>query len=417
MKEHRNWLVFAKRTKCHHAEALHNLGFINWREGQNFKMSIGDYVYLYVSDERRVRFKTQVVAKHCERQDGKYWTKTAPHDLTYKLEFRDEYNGNELDDAVLREHGFSGGGSIETPSYKNTELLDYIESVFGKERYGYIIDEVIPQERSRELARLIIPILIRWAKQGQTNKTYKHLIKELGYDIFSGIGKQLGKVDKVFKRFREVTGDSNIPMLNSLVKDKDTMLPSDGFSIVYPNYEKMTNEEKKLLVIGLDTKAIEYQNWDWVLAALELVPSKIDTAASETEIRSGKFYGIGGEGEGHKKLKEYTYNHPEALGIKEVKERDMEHILLSGDRLDVYFLLNDGSKIAVEIKPPTSPDADVLRGLFQCVKYKTIMDAEDKIHGEKSNNKSLLVIGGSLSPENQKVRDTLGITVIENLNF
>jgi hypothetical protein len=195
------------------------------------------------------------------------------------------------------------------------------------------------------------------------------------------------------------------------------MLPSEGFSIVYPNYENMTNEEKKLLVIGLDTKAIEYQNWDWVLPALELVPSTIDTAASEAAIRSGKFYGSGGEGEDHKKLKEYIYNHPETLGIKNVKERDMEHILLSGDRLDVYFVLNDGSKIAVEIKPFTSPDADVLRGLFQCVKYKTILDAEDKIHGEKSNNKSLLVIGGSLSPENQKVRDTLGLTVIENLNF
>ena len=339
------------------------------------------------------------------------------HDPTYKLEYRDEYDGHELDDAVLREHGFNGGGSILTPSYKNTELLDYIESVFGKERYGYIIDEVIPQERSRELARKIIPILIRWAKQGLTNKTYNHLIKELGYMIFSGIGKQLGNVDEVFKRFREVTGDATIPMLNSLVKDKDTLLPSEGFSIVYPNYENMTNEEKKLLVIGLDTKAIEYQNWDWVLAALELVPSTIDTAASEAAIRSGKFYGSGGEGEDHKKLKEYIYNHPETLGIKNVKERDMEHILLSGDRLDVYFVLNDGSKIAVEIKPFTSPDADVLRGLFQCVKYKTILDAEDKIHGEKSNNKSLLVIGGSLSPENQKVRDTLGLTVIENLNF
>ena len=417
MSKNKNWLVFANRDYCHHAEALYELGFINWKARKSFKMSIGDYVYLYVSDDRRVRFKTQVVAENCERQDNKYWQVPPSHDPTYKLEYRDEYDGHELDDAVLREHGFNGGGSILTPSYKNTELLDYIESVFGKERYGYIIDEVIPQKRSRELARLIIPILIRWAKQGQTNKTYNHLIKELGYKIFSGIGKQLGNVDEVFKRFREETGDETIPMLNSLVKDKDTMLPSEGFSIVYPNYEKLTNEEKKLLVIGLDTKAIEYQHWDWVLAALELAPSKIDTAASEAAIRSGKFYGTGGEGEGHKKLKEYIFNHPETLGIKNVKERDMEHILLSGDRLDVYFVLNDGSKIAVEIKPSTSPDADVLRGLFQCVKYKTILDAEDKIHGEKANNSTILVIGGELSPENRKVQEVLGITVIEKVEI
>ena len=91
----------------------------------------------------------------------------------------------------------------------------------------------------------------------------------------------------------------------------------------------------------------------------------------------------------------------------------MEHILLSGDRLDVYFELTDGSKIAVEIKPSTSTDADVLRGLFQCVKYKCVLDAEDKLHGEKHDNTSILVIGGELSPENKKVQDTFGINVIE----
>ena len=92
----------------------------------------------------------------------------------------------------------------------------------------------------------------------------------------------------------------------------------------------------------------------------------------------------------------------------------MEHFLLSGDRLDVFFELIDGSKMAVEIKPSTSPDADVMRGLFQCVKYKSILDAEDKIHGEKTNNSAILIMGGGLSLENQKVKDTLGIYVVEN---
>ena len=94
-------------------------------------------------------------------------------------------------------------------------------------------------------------------------------------------------------------------------------------------------------------------------------------------------------------------------------KRDMEHILLSGDRLDVYFELGDGSKVAVEIKPSTSSDADVMRGLYQCVKYKTILDAEDKVHGNKTNNFAILVIGGELSSENRKVQETLGITIKE----
>lgn len=417
MAEKKNWLVFANRDKCHHAEALYKLGFVNWRARKSFKMSIGDYVYLYVSDERRVRFKTQVVAENCDRQDDKYWQDDAKgatlYDPTYKLEFRDEYKGHDLDDAVLREHGFNGGGSILTPNYKNKELLDYIESVFSKDSYDHIIDDVVPQDKSRELVKKIIPILIRWAKQGLTTRTYDDLTKELGYDRFSGIGKQLGYIGDVFKRLEELSQEK-IPTLNALIKSKSTMLPSPGFSYVYTSYDDMTENEKKIFVMGLNKEAIEYEHWDWVLSSLGLTPSTIDTKASETAIRSGKFYGTGGEGEGHKKLKEYIFNHPETLGFKNVKERDMEHILLSGDRLDVYFLQDDGSKIAVEIKPATSPDADVMRGLYQCVKYKTIMDSEDKVHGEKGNNKALLVIGGSLSPENQKVRDILDIVVVEN---
>ena len=195
------------------------------------------------------------------------------------------------------------------------------------------------------------------------------------------------------------------------------MLPSPGFSYVYTSYDDMTESEKKIFVMGLNKEAIEYEHWDWVLSTLGLTPSTIDTKASETAIRSGKFYGTGGEGEEHKKLKEYVYNHPETIGIKDIMQRDMEHILLSGDRLDVFFEFVDGTKVAVEIKPSTSPDADVMRGLYQCVKYKAILDAEDKVHGNKANNSAILVIGGKLSPDNQMVQEVLGITVIEKVEI
>lgn len=412
MGKTRNWLVFANRKKCHHAEALHDLGFVNWKEGR-IKMSIGDVVYMYMSDTRCVRFKTQVIAEDVRREDGKYWQETPSNDLTFKLKLVDEYNGNDLDDEKLREHGFKGGRSIERPMSNNPILFQYIESSFAKENYDYIIDEVITQKKSRELVRKIIPILIRWAKQGLTEKTYDDLTKELGYDKFSGIGHQLGNIDDVFKRFGELTGES-VPTLNALVKSKFTGLPSPGFNYVYTSYDDMSESEKKIFVMGLNKEAVEYKNWDWVLSSLGLIPSVIDTTDSEAAIRSGKLFGKGGEGENHKKLKEFVYNHPEYIGIKDIKEREMEHVLLSGDKIDVYFELYNGSKLAVEIKPSTSPDADVMRGLYQCVKYKVILDAEDKVHGNKSNNSSILVLGGKLSFENRKVKEILGITVKDN---
>ena len=281
------------------------------------------------------------------------------------------------------------------------------------QNYSHLIDDVIPQVKSRILVKKMIPILIRWAKQGLAKKTYNDMIKELGYTKYSGIGRQLGNIDSVFKFFTKVSGET-IPTLNSLCKKQKTMLPSDGFKVVYSTYPNMSVSEKHIFVMGLDKRAIEYDHWDWVMKSLGLTPSEVNTEESEMLIRSGSLYGKGGEGDGHKKMKEYIFNHPESIKIRNVTEKSMEHILLSGDRLDVVFKKKDGSCFAIEVKPSSSPDADIMRGLYQCVKYKTIMDAEDKVHGKKGCNTAILVIGNSLSTENQIVRDVLGVTVIEN---
>ena len=281
-----------------------------------------------------------------------------------------------------------------------------------KQCYGYIIDDVCPQTKSRELVRKIIPILVRWAKQGLTNKTYNDLTQELGYTKYSGIGKQLGYVEDVFEEFKKVTNEE-IPTLNALVKSKSKNLPSEGFNYVCPQYDEMSLEAKKIFVKGLDKNATEYMHWDWVLTALDLTPSFIDAESDETKIRTGKFFGSKGEGEAHKSLKEYIFNNPKRIGLENVVRKETEYILLSADRLDLYFELNDSSKIAVEVKPKSSPDEDIMRGLYQCVKYKAIMDAEDRVHGNKTNNICILVIGGSLSESNKQIRDVLGVKVIE----
>lgn len=413
----RKWLVFANRNMWHHKEALHEMGFISWTMHRT-NFSIGDEVYLFMSDERRIRFKTKVIADNCERGDEKYRVnRQISKHLTYKLEFVAESMSDDLKEVNLMKHGFNGGRSIQNPMHNNPELFTYIESIFNKDngKYSYIIDDICTTKRTNEIVRQMIPILVRWAKQGFTSGTYKKLLLEIGYDkSYSGIGKQLGRVDDVFKRLREVTHE-DIPTLNALVKKGEHGLPSSGFQYVYKKYNELPDSVKEILVSGLNKKAFEYKNWDWVLDVLGLKPSMIDTSSSEATIRSGKFFGPGGEGKYHKELKEYIYNHPERIGIHNIKKKEKERILLSGDRLDVYFELDNGTKIAVEIKPFTSPDADILRGLFQCVKYKTILDAEDKVHSVLASNMVILVIGGELSPENRNVRDTLNITVKENI--
>lgn len=142
--------------------------------------------------------------------------------------------------------------------------------------------------------------------------------------------------------------------------------------------------------------------------------AKSQMSIDEEIIRKGN-YGFGGEGTHHKELKQFILDNPQVIGIYKYKEKSTEHILLSGDRIDVWFRLEDGTEIAVEVKSKISSDADVLRGLYQCIKYKAIMDAEDKAHEEIHDNQVVLVLGKSLSQSNRDLRDCFGITVYENV--
>lgn len=281
--------------------------------------------------------------------------------------------------------------------------------------YPNLIAEVCKTEKSTQLVAQSIPILIRWAQSGITTNTYGDLIKELGMVRFSGIGHTLGCIEDVISALRTTIGEQ-IPTLNALVHGKDG-LPSYGFSYVYSEYEHYPADVKFALVKAENDKAINYQHWDSVLKVLCLQPSIVNSAKDEASIRSGKFIREGGEGTQHKALKEYVAAHPESVGIKGVVNSQTEYILLSGDRLDVYFELKDGSRVAIEVKSKVSASDDILRGLYQCVKYKAILEAEAKTHGLFTNSCSLLVIEGVLSESNQQVKDSLGITVIEGFKY
>lgn len=270
-----------------------------------------------------------------------------------------------------------------------------------------IIITVIHTKRSQELVGQIIPILVGWAKYGLTNKTYGDLIHALGYTRYSGIGDQLGNVETVMRELRKMTGE-DVPTLNALVKKNG--IPSDGFVFVYPNYNGLTLSEKLVFVAGINEKALNYQKWDWVLDQLGLQPSKIIT---EQELEAISVHGGGGEGKEHKAIKEFVYNNPESLGINGVIRKETEYPLPSGDRIDVYFETSD-CRYAIEVKPSTSPDDDIIRGIFQCVKYKAVMEAIRKIGYDKYAVRTLLVTASGLSERNKKLAEALNVPYTEN---
>ena len=65
------------------------------------RFAIGDIVYLFMSDERYVRFKTIVTVENCKREDKEFWIEKAPDDKTYKLELLAESNRSRLTESDL----------------------------------------------------------------------------------------------------------------------------------------------------------------------------------------------------------------------------------------------------------------------------------------------------------------------------
>ena len=269
----------------------------------------------------------------------------------------------------------------------------------------------------RELALKMIPVLIRWA-QASWDKPhyYTDLSAAIGYGS-SRIGKVLGQVLIILNELSEEYGEK-IPPLNALVQNKKTKLPEDGFDFVVPGYSELSPASKAGEVAKLNLSAHEY-DWNWVLEALELEPAMIFTEADIKKLREKSYVGYGkGEGPEHKAIKEYIANHPESIGIKKkVVYKETEHGLPSGDQLDVYFEFRNGNRMAVEVKPSTSPNEDITRGIFQCVKYQAVMDALRTVEYGNYENETRLVIGGKMSVANRKLANDLGIEYIEQFKI
>ena len=140
------------------------------------------------------------------------------------------------------------------------------------------------------------------------------------------------------------------------------------------------------------------------------LPPASDFTDEEIDSLSRPINGIGGgEGEEHHYIKEYIKDHPDILGFNDVVSSETEHVLPSGDRLDVYFILKDGTRIAVEVKPSTSPEQDVSRGIFQCVKYEATMKAERRLRKRGYKIITCLVLGSEMTPFCKKIATELNV--------
>ncbi len=132
-------------------------------------------------------------------------------------------------------------------------------------------------------------------------------------------------------------------------------------------------------------------------------------------IKLASKFGGSGESREHRELKEYVARHPEIIGIpKYVGFGETEHLLPSGDILDVFFR-SKNEDIGVEVKSHKSQLPDIMRGLFQCVKYLAILEARQAAKVLPQNARTVLILENEFPDKLMPQKHILGVKVIDNV--
>lgn len=265
----------------------------------------------------------------------------------------------------------------------------------------------------QQRARRALPMLVRQALSNQPI-VYEALASELGMInprnlnfVLGSVGRTLGELSATARWNKRKP-----PHLQSLVINKGTKLPGPGFDNFlgsrHSDYAGLTREQKRQYLMGYWQDIFAYPHWREVLDELGLMPATQDRKAIIDEAKNGRGRG-GGEGAEHKALKNRILRNPELVGLDSSISGAAEQLLPSGDKLDLLFTA-DSLRTAVEVKSHISNHADIERGLFQCVKYRAVMEAERGFLSEDYQTSVVLALGRKFPERLEPLKNSLGVT-------
>jgi len=265
-------------------------------------------------------------------------------------------------------------------------------------------------------ARAALPILVRQAKAWQTT-TYGALADEISMSNPRNLNYVLGAIGNSMLDLGATWG-RRVPPIEALVVNQATRLPGEGVSWFTPDpalFKAATRQQKKLIVDAMLSEVFAFRDWEKVLGALKLqqLPPVSNSLPPISQVVPK---GAAGEGKAHRKLKNELAQHPERLGLpKNMAPGGIEVLLYSADRVDVVFT-SQHRRVAVEVKASGAPPGEVVRGLFQCVKYSALLAAEAKVEEDETDSSAILALGGAMPPELGGLRSILGVEVRDELD-
>ncbi len=217
-------------------------------------------------------------------------------------------------------------------------------------------------------------------------------LEEIPPEHFSKLSRAGGVVlGAVMKNIHDV--EDSAPFLNVLVVRKDTGRPGPGarefLAERYPDEHWLNrndayeyNRNDWIRIAKQETEVVcNYPDWERLYKEIygsEYTSDRRCVAvAEEGSENDGLPRGRSGEGENHKALRLRVKNNPGLIGEWFHGVRAGTEVeLRSGDRVDVVLYGKSGT-IAIEVKSRDSNRADFERGIYQCVKYRAVLSAQD----------------------------------------
>ena len=243
------------------------------------------------------------------------------------------------------------------------------------------------KENLREHAAAPVAQWLIYAALQRTSVTYneakRRLETEFGFStVFSPMmGIPAGAL---MDRILEVEDDC--PLLNVLLVRQRDGMPGDGAglymakylnqrSLAQPGYRKRQPAHWRAAFDEICSGVYAFPDWDRVYA--DAFGHRLPAfASSQGTERDGIESTRGGEGRNHRKLRLWIRDNPGQVRRNYANLRtDTEVVLASEDRVDVVYY--GPTTVALEVKSLDSDYADLRRGIFQCIKYRAVMQAMD----------------------------------------
>jgi len=254
-------------------------------------------------------------------------------------------------------------------------------------------------------------MLLNCLKVGEPFVTYGAIRDQLEHQlkITTIFPTQIGHVAGTLMN-KILAVDPKAPLINTLIT-RPTGLPGEGVGNYfadrykvegYRKWSTVSRKKQRELVDKERKKVLLYPNWEKLNKKLfgntvEFKLRKQKGSEVDGVSTNGMNYGGPAESEEHKNLKKWVAAHPREIGLRKLfVEGVPESQLLSGDTVDVLFKAGHDF-VTVEVKSCRSNDEDFLRGIYQCVKYRKVKEAEH--HPNKVRVESMLVTERKLNNE------------------